>query len=146
MKTPEPKPLRTRSVGTKLTETEYAQCERTAAQFGLAVGEWCRQVVLEASTLPTIKPESEVILGEFLALRKILINLIYRRERGEQLTEEFVRELIDTADSDKISKGAERLQVALQARFREGATNDGKHIDSIGDTRGNSAKTEGLAE
>ncbi len=146
MKAPEPKPLRARSVGTKLTEAEYAHCERAAAQFGLAVGEWCRQVVLEASTVPAAKPESEIIFGELLALRKILINLIYRRECGERLTEEFVRDLIDTADTDKISKGVERLQVALQARFREGATNDGKHIDSVGDARGNGAKAEGLAE
>jgi hypothetical protein len=34
---------RTRSVGTKLTEDEYAKLEPLAAARGLTVGEWVRQ-------------------------------------------------------------------------------------------------------
>lgn len=146
MKMPEPKPLRVRSVGTKLTDAEYAQCEQTAARFGLAVSEWCRQVVLEASTDPAATPESEVILSEILALRKIVINLIYQRESGERLTEEYVRELIESADADKISKAMGLLQAALQARLGTGGSNDAKRNDSIGDTCGSGSRAEGMAE
>lgn len=136
VKMPEPKALRVRSVSTKLTETEYAQCERMAGQCGLAVSEWCRQAVLEASTIPAAQPESEVILGELLALRKIVINLIYRRDSGERLTEEFVQELIESADANKTSKAKERLQCVLQADLGTGGPNDGEHIDCVADTRG----------
>ena len=120
MRRPQKKELRVRSVGTKLTEAEFAQCERTASQCGLAVGEWCRQVVLQASDTEAAKPEAEVILGEILALRKIVINLLFGREAGEPLTEDRVRELIDSADAGKISKAAERLQAALAVRSARG--------------------------
>jgi hypothetical protein len=37
MRRPQPKQLRVRSVGTKLTEAEYTQCEWMAARCGLSV-------------------------------------------------------------------------------------------------------------
>jgi hypothetical protein len=38
-----PKQLRGRSLGTKLSEAEYAQCEKSAARRGQTLSEWCRQ-------------------------------------------------------------------------------------------------------
>jgi Mobilization protein NikA len=144
MRKPEVKPLRVRSVSTKLTEAEYAQCERTAARCGLAVSEWCRQAVLEASDADAARAEDEVILAEILALRKIVINLVYGREAGEALTEEHVRELIESADADKILKAAGRLQAALQARL--GGTSNGKHHHAATNVSGDIAPAAGLAE
>jgi hypothetical protein len=144
MRTSQPRQLRVRSVGTKLTESEYAQCEQMAARHGLAVSEWCRQLVLEASDSANTRPEAEVILGEILALRKIVINLVYGREAGELLTEEHVRELIESADSDKTAKALERLQAALTTRLR--GLNDGHHNQSVTNISGNGAATTGLAE
>jgi hypothetical protein len=40
---------RTRSVGTKISDEEYARLEASAAESGLTVGEWCREVLLKAS-------------------------------------------------------------------------------------------------
>ena len=131
-------------MGTKLTEAEYVQCEQMAARCGLAVSEWCRQVVLDASDSANTKPEAAFILGEILALRKIVINLAYGREAGEPLSEEHVRELIESADADKISKAAERLQAALTARL-EGLT-DGDDNESVTNISGKEAATSGLAE
>ena len=66
-----PKQLRVRSLGTRLSEAEYAQCEKSAVRRGLTTGEWCRQVLLEAAaTSPAQEPEAEVILSEILALRR----------------------------------------------------------------------------
>ena len=42
------KTARTRSVGTKLSEEEYARLEALASQRGLTVGEWVREVVIKA--------------------------------------------------------------------------------------------------
>jgi len=48
-------------------------------------------------------------LAEVAALRKIVINLLYGEKVGEPLSEERMRELIETADSEKPAKAAERL-------------------------------------
>ena len=70
-----PKQLRGRSLGTKLSEAEYAQCEKSAARRGQTLSEWCRQALLDAVAGPAQRPEAEVILSEILALRKIVIEV-----------------------------------------------------------------------
>ena len=74
---PEPqwrKQLRGRSLGTKLSEAEYAQCEKSAARRGQTLSEWCRQVLLEAAA-PAPAAEALVTLSEIVALRQIVIRL-----------------------------------------------------------------------
>ena len=110
MKERTPKQLRGRSLGTRLSEPEYAQCERAAARRGQSLSEWCRKVLLDAATGPAQAPEAEVILSEILALRKIVINLLYGEKAGEPLSEERMRELIESADADKLAKAAECLR------------------------------------
>jgi hypothetical protein len=134
-----PKQLRVRSVGTKLSEAEYAQCERTAARRGLTLGEWCRQALLEAAEGPAQAPEVEAILGEILALRKIVINLLYGERAGEPLDEERMRELIDAADAEKVAKAGERLRSVRAARAAGGVGDDGRAA------RGNGAAADGVA-
>ena len=111
-----PKQLRGRSLGTKLSEAEYAQCEKSAARRGQTLSEWCRKALLDRVTGPAQRPEAEVILSEILALRKIVINLLYGQTAGEPLSEERMRELIEAADSEKFRKAAERLQAVVTAR------------------------------
>ena len=119
-----PRQLRVRSVGTKLSEAEYAQCERSAARRGLTLGEWCRQALLEAAEGPAQAPEVEAILGEILALRKIVINLLYGERAGEPLDEERMRELIEAADAEKVAKAGERLRSVRAARAAAGGVGD----------------------
>jgi len=119
-----PKQLRGRSLGTKLSELEYAQCEKSAARRGQTLSEWCRQVLLDAATGPAQAPEAEVILSEILALRKIVINLLYGQRTGEPLDEGRMRELIEAADSEKLAKALERLQAVVTARA--GVLSDGE--------------------
>ena len=111
-----PKQLRGRSLGTKLSEAEYAQCEKSAARRGQTLSEWCRKALLDTVTGPAQRTEAEVILSEILALRKIVINLLYGQTAGEPLSEERTRELIEAADSEKLRKAAERLQAVVTAR------------------------------
>ena len=54
---------RTRSVGTKVTDDEYAKLEHLAA--GQTLSEWVRDVLL-ATVTP--RPADQVILAEFLAI------------------------------------------------------------------------------
>jgi len=139
-----PKQLRGRSLGTRLSEAEYAQCEKSAARRGQTLSEWCRQVLLDAAAGPAQAPEAEVILSEILALRKIVINLLYGEKAGEPLSEERMRELIEAADSEKLRKAAERLRAAVTARA--GVLSDGKPGESVRKPPGDRAASGGMAE
>jgi hypothetical protein len=59
-----PKQLRGRSLGTKLSEAEYAVAaatEKSAARRGQTLSEWCRQALLDAVAGPAPRPEAETI-------------------------------------------------------------------------------------
>jgi hypothetical protein len=102
---------RTRSVGTKLTDEEYAQLESLAAAQGVTPGEWVRELVLRAFGQPAAEATvaEQTVLSEVLALRTILINTIYDQGNGG-MTPERMRELIAKADAGKVEKALERLK------------------------------------
>jgi hypothetical protein len=113
---------RTRSVGTKLSDEEYAQLESLAATQGVTPGECVRELVLAAFGKPVAgkpapeKPAAEAtlaeqtVLSEVLAVRTILINLIYDLAAGHAIEPERMRELIAKADAGKAEKALERLK------------------------------------
>jgi hypothetical protein len=118
--------LRTRSAGAKVTEKEYAEIEKLAASRGLNVGEWCRETLLarvngqepKACDLGGTGP---AVMAELVALRAILLNVLFKLANGKILTAEEMQGLIDRADSDKLRKARERL---LQAQESEGQRNE----------------------
>ena len=103
---------RTKSVGTKITEEEYVRLEARAAGSGLTVGEWCREVLLEAAGRPPslASPTEEALLSEVLALRTILLNLFYDLASGEAPSRERMQALIEKADGEKQQKARARLE------------------------------------
>jgi hypothetical protein len=109
-------PLRTKSIGFKVSEEEYAQLETAAQAGGCTLGEWCREVVLGSSK--EIKPigpggaETQALMAELVALRAILLNVLFKLANGEKPTAEEMQRLIDRADSDKLRKARERLAQA----------------------------------
>jgi hypothetical protein len=105
-------PLRTKSVGTKVSEAEFALLEERARSSGLTLSEWVRDVLLTAPVDGAPEPASEVILAELLALRSLFLNLHYRADKGP-LDKDELRSLIDRADATKIERARERLKVAL---------------------------------
>ena len=69
-------PLRTKSFGTKVSEEEFAALETLARARKLTLSEWVRAELLEPRT-DGGGAADEVLLGEVLALRTILINLLF---------------------------------------------------------------------
>ena len=102
-------PARTRSIGTKVTEEEYASLEARAANQGISISEWCRSVLLEKTGGDRPTKGEETMLGEILALRMILLNLHFAVARGETITADGMQAIIDRADQAKASKAAERF-------------------------------------
>jgi len=102
-------PLRTKSVGTKVSEPEFAALETRARASGLTLSEWVRDVLLASSPEAGAAAADQVLLGELLALRTILINLLFSVSKGEPVTPEQMQALIERADKDKMRRALERL-------------------------------------
>ena len=99
--------FRRKSIGTKVSEEEYAQLEALAG--GRAMSEWVREVLLRELEGRQARPAEENLLAEVLALRTILLNAFYKLAQGEKLTAEELQSFIERADANKLQKAAERL-------------------------------------
>jgi hypothetical protein len=100
--------FRRKSIGTKVSEEEYAKLEALAG--GRAIGEWVREVLLRELDGGKVRPADETLLAEVLALRTILLNLHFAVAKGETITGEAMQAIIDRADAGKAKKAAERLK------------------------------------
>lgn len=78
-------PLRTKSVGTKVSEEEFAALESRARVRKLTLSEWVRAELLEPRA-DGGGAADEVLLGEVLALRTILLNLMFSLTNGKAVT------------------------------------------------------------
>jgi len=112
-------PLRTKSIGTKVSEEEFAALEATARAADMTLSEWVRAVLLSAPDveLPGNDTAGEaalvgrVALAEVLALRTLFLNLQFRQAQGP-MTEAEMRGLIERADAVKGDRARERLKAA----------------------------------
>jgi hypothetical protein len=101
-------PLLTKSIGTKVSEEEFAALEARARGVGLTLSEWVRDVLLSAPAM-TGPDSGEVALAEVLALRSLFLNLQFRAAGQSPVTEADVRGLIERADGVKMQRARERL-------------------------------------
>jgi hypothetical protein len=101
-------PLRTKTLGTKVSEEEFAQLEAVASERGLTLSEWCRETLLasvngqEPQAAEAGGTGQAALMAELVALRAILLNLLFKLANGEKPTAEEMQRLIDRADSDKL--------------------------------------------
>jgi hypothetical protein len=98
--------LRNKSIGTKVSDEEYAQLEKLAEARGLNMGEWFRELVLAELIA---HPAEQIILAEILALRMLYLNTVQILGKGRELTTEELRKLIERVDREKQAKATERL-------------------------------------
>ena len=54
-------------------------------------------------------------MAELVALRTILLNVLYKQVNGKGMTEEEMRQLIERADADKLKKAVERLKQVAES-------------------------------
>ena len=107
--------LRTKSIGFKVSEEEYAQLETATQAGGRTLGEWCREAMLASANGQPPKAtgtEAEALMAELVALRTILLNVLFKQASGETLTAEEMQALIERADAGKLKKARERLAQA----------------------------------
>jgi hypothetical protein len=111
-------PLRTKSIGTKVSEEEFAALEATARAADMTLSEWVRAVLLAVPGVELPGDEAalagRVTLAEVLALRTLFLNLQFRQAQGP-MTEAEMRGLIERADAVKGDRARERLEAARKA-------------------------------
>lgn len=101
--------LRTKSIGTKVTEEEYARLEELAGATGQSMSEWVRTKLLTQAEREAAKVTEETVLAELLGLRTILLNLLFTTAKGETLTAEQMQAVIERADAGKLERARKLL-------------------------------------
>ena len=72
-------PLRTKSVGTKVSEAEFALLEERARGAGMRLAEWVREALLASSVEMGTMAAERALLAKVLAMRTIHIIFVIRR-------------------------------------------------------------------
>jgi hypothetical protein len=97
----------TRSITAKVTDDEFMRLSGLAGSQKIST--WARERLLAA-----LEPSGDhTVLAELIALRTILVNVLFTIASGQRLTADDMRRLIDRADQDKRSKALERLASSL---------------------------------
>lgn len=116
-------PLRTKSIGTKVSEEEFAALDATARAADMTLSEWVRAVLLSSPGVELPGDDAALVgrvaLAELLALRTLLLNLFFRAAKGEAIPEPEMRALIERADGVKMQRARERLESARQDAARK---------------------------
>ena len=100
--------LRSRSIATRLTESELNEVETAAADAGKKVAEWLRDAALAHARASQEKTDP-VLLAEILGMRSLMLNLFAGASQGP-LSREDVRKMSVYSDSIKQQKADELLK------------------------------------
>jgi hypothetical protein len=106
-------PLRTKSIGFKVSEEEYAQLEAAARASGQTLGEWCREMILRGCA------SHDPALAEIIGVRLLLVNVLGPVAAGEKVTPERFNQLLDQISEAKHQVAAKLQQQASEKPQRE---------------------------
>jgi hypothetical protein len=98
-----------KTIGVRVTEADYIRLQVLADTEGQPVGEWCRKVLLDVAKSPAGRPIDQALLAELIALRTIVVNVIYAFTAEGKITAEHMQAVIGRADSTKSKKAEEFL-------------------------------------
>lgn len=118
---------RIKSVGTKVTEEQFAALESRAHAKKLTLSEWVRVELLKTNDVVGTVP-GDVLLAEIMASRTILLNLVYSISKGQPMTAEAMQELIQRTDDNKARRARELLaEMVSQTTTGHSAKADVEH-------------------
>jgi hypothetical protein len=86
-----------------------------AASGASGAARWCSGVAGRPNQRGPSGAEAQALMAELVALRAILLNVLFKLANGERPTADEMQSLIDRADSDKLSKARARLAQAAQS-------------------------------
>ncbi len=86
--------LRTKSIGFKVSQEEYAQLETAAQASGRTLGEWCREAILRGGSASDAE-RRDPALAEIVGVRLLLVNVLRPLAAGEKLAPEAFDKMLD---------------------------------------------------
>ena len=101
--------FRTKSIGVRVTEADFARLEARADSEGKSLGEWSRDILLESVKDHRPTRAEHTMVSEVLALRTILLNVLFSIAKGKLISESEMSELIERADAEKLKRAVLRL-------------------------------------
>ena len=111
-------PLRTKSIGFKVSEEEYAQLETAAQASGRTLGEWCREAILRVGSASD-SARHDPALAEIVGVRLLLVNVLRPLAAGEKLAPEAFDKMLDQISEVKHELAAKLQQHASEKPQRE---------------------------
>ena len=103
------------SISARVTEQEFRSLEKTAAENGKAVGEWAREVLVEAAQ----RSGPDVVLVELVATRMLVVNMLKMLGQNHPITD------AEYAKVQSQVQGAKR-RVAVELAEQTNRLNSGK--------------------
>jgi hypothetical protein len=104
-------PLRTKSIGFKVSEEEYAQLETAAQAEGRTLGEWCREAILRGGSSNDSERHAPA-LAEIVGVRLLLVNVLRPLAAGEKISPEAFDKMLDQISEVKHELAAKLQQQA----------------------------------
>jgi hypothetical protein len=100
--------VRSRQIGVRLTETEYAALEKAAWKSGRTIGDWSREQLLMAISVMENGASSTVLLTEIIGLQMFLTNALAPLVQGDRMSAEQYQDLMRHVKANK-QKAAQQL-------------------------------------
>ena len=101
--------FRTKGIGVRVSEADFARLQTLAEATGKSLGEWCREALLKVADHPTGSPLEQALLVEVIGLRTIVGNLVYAFTSDGKVTREQMAGIVERADSTKIKRAIDFL-------------------------------------
>jgi mobilization protein NikA len=108
-------PLRTKSIGFKVSEEEYAQLETAAQAEGRTLGEWCREAILRGGS-SNDSERQDPALAEIVGVRLLLVNVLRPLAAGEKISPEAFDKMLDQISEVKHELAAKLQQQAARKK------------------------------
>jgi hypothetical protein len=93
--------VRSRQIGVRLTETEYAALEKVAWKSGRTIGDWSREQLLMAIETTENGGSFNLLLTEIIGLQMFLTNVLAPLVQGERLSSEQYQDLMRHVRANK---------------------------------------------
>jgi hypothetical protein len=103
----------TNSVAFRVSQNDAKRFVELADAEGLTVSEWGRRTLLAALDCP---PWARLMLGEFLALRSVVVDLQRDLIQGAPTSNERLKAILEVADTRKFALADGRLSTVRAAR------------------------------
>jgi hypothetical protein len=98
--------LRTRTVGTRVSDAEEQEVIAAANRDGRNISEWSRDVLLREAR----GPHDDAVFTELVATRMLLVNLIKPLILGEKVSPAWITEAMTMVRKDKYKAARDVMQ------------------------------------